>query len=190
MTERALLAIADALFAIADALEKPKRKRASSSRTMPPQDMATEDKHELKRWCLENEPWAVPHLRAIVDDMLMWHRAEGKSRVSWLITAQRWIKAQRVKYGQDKPTKGSSRRDDIIEAGRCIDAALGGSLAESDADEVVFDVSAGETSEPEGDAFDLQRRAGRHSGTGSLSRSASDHAEGGTVLAYRRRNTG
>src|SRR3990167_5486384 len=102
MSERGLIAIAEAILALANAISTPKepRKRARSEKTQPPRDLSLEDKRALKDWAQREEPWAVPKLRELVDEMLGWHRAEGRSRVSWYAAAQNWVKTARTRYGQ------------------------------------------------------------------------------------------
>lgn len=111
MTERALLAIAEAIQALADAISAPKErsKRTRSERMPVPEDLSLEDKRALKAWAQHKEPWAVPKLRELVDDCLQWHRAEGKTRASYYIACQRWITNARAKYGEDKAVKQETR---------------------------------------------------------------------------------
>jgi hypothetical protein len=144
VSERGLLAIAEAIFALADAISAPKepRKRSKSAKTPPPEDLSVEDKRELLAWATRSEPWAVPKLRELVNDMLQWHRSNSVSRASWYITAQRWVTNARTKFGQDKqPAKGGTRRGDVLDAARELREALGLGGEASDDDEAFLDVS-------------------------------------------------
>jgi hypothetical protein len=148
----ALYAIAHGLEHIAEAIEglskeKPKQRAPSKrSKTPPPDDLSAEDKRALHAWCKEQEPWAVAHLRRLVDDMLLYHRTEGKGKANWYMTAQRWITNARVKYGEDKkPASRGNGRGDVIDAAQRIAEELGLRRAPQDDDAAFFDVSAERT---------------------------------------------
>ena len=108
--------------------EPTTRARASKRRARPtaaPDDLEADDKRKLHAWANESEPWAVPHLRELVDACLGHFRAKGQSRASWYQTAQNWIKNERrerrafyraVTEPQGDKSDGR-RRDDALAAG-------------------------------------------------------------------------
>lgn len=145
-----------------------KKRRSASKQTPPPEDLSNDEKRQLVEWAERREPWAVPRMRALVDDMLQFHRSKGLECASWYVAAQRWITNERVKFGRDKlpaARNGGYRRGDVIDAARELaeEWGLRDAGAPADDHEAFFDVSAEPAREHKGVDLGMDRGDAGHS---------------------------